>query len=149
MSGNNFSLECKNCGGKLTVDPNQAVTICPYCGTNISTSELLNESDAVKIQKIKSEAYVKIETGKQELQSQQLNYVVAQEQKQNEEKKLKEFKKSKFSKVLIVFAVISLLMCAVGFKDGRILAGIVALVQTALFFASWLMGMQIIKENRY
>lgn len=57
--------------------------------------------------------------------------------------KVVSFKKSKFSKVLIIFAAICLLFCAVAFDNGQILAGIIALIQVCLFIASWLMGMQI------
>ena len=42
--------------------------------------------------------------------------------------KVVSFKKSKFSKVLIIFAAICLLFCALAFDNGQILAGIIALI---------------------
>ena len=62
--------------------------------------------------------------------------------------KVVSFKKSKFSKVLIIFAAICLLFCALAFDNGQILAGIIALIQVCLFIGSWLMGRQIIKEPK-
>lgn len=145
---NGASFICKSCGAKLNVDVSQVMAICDHCGNSVLVSELLNESDEVKIQKIKSQAYKDVEMGKQQLEAEKIKNEAEKEKQQAETNTVEKFKKSKFSKVLIVFAVLSALMCAVGFNDNRILAGIVALIQTALFIVSWLMGMQIIKEKK-
>ena len=145
---NETSFICKSCGAKLNVDVSQVMAICDHCGNSVLISELLNESDAVKIQKIKSQAYKDVEMGKQQLEAEKIKIASEKEKQQTETTAVEKFKKSKFSKVLIAFAVISALMCAVAFNNSRILAGLVALVQIALFGASWLMGMQIIKEKK-
>ena len=145
---NDASFICKSCGAKLNVDVSQVMAICDHCGNSVLVSELLNESDEVKVQKIKSQAYKDVESGKQQLEAEKLKNATEKEKQQAETTAVEKFKKSKFSKVLIVFAVISALMCAVAFNNSRILAGVVALIQTALFVASWLMGMQIIKEKK-
>ena len=145
---NETSFICKSCGAKLNVDVSQVMAICDHCGNSVLISELLNESDAVKVQKIKSQAYKDVEMGKQQLEAEKLKIASEKEKKQAETTVVEKFKKSKFSKVLIAFTVISALMCAVAFNNSRILAGLVALVQIALFGASWLMGMQIIKEKK-
>ena len=82
------------------------------------------------------------------MEAEKLKIASEKEKKQAETTVVEKFKKSKFSKVLIAFTVISALMCAVAFNNNRILAGLVALVQIALFGISWLMGMQIIKEKK-
>ena len=133
------SVVCSNCGGQLEIDGLQENIECPYCGTTYAVSELLNESDAVRIEKIKSNAYKDVEMGKLEHEKEKAKTADAKE-------KVQAFKKSKFSKFLIVCAVISLLGCAVSFNDGKVLSGIIALVQLVLFAGSWLMGMQIIQE---
>ena len=145
---NETSFICKSCGAKLNVDVSQVMAICDHCGNSVLISELLNESDAVKVQKIKSQAYKDVEMGKQQLEAEKLKIASEKEKQQAETTVVEKFKKSKFSKVLIAFTVISALMCAVAFNNSRILAGLVALVQIALFGASWLMGMQIIKEKK-
>ena len=43
------STVCANCGGQLEIDATQETIECPYCGTDYSVSDLLNDSDAVKI----------------------------------------------------------------------------------------------------
>lgn len=145
---NEASFICKSCGAKINVDVSQVMAICDHCGNSVLVSELLNESDAVKVQKIKSQAYKDVEMGKQQLEAEKIKIASEKEKQQAETTAVEKFKKSKFSKVLIAFAVISALMCAVAFNNNRILAGLVALVQIALFGISWLMGMQIIKEKK-
>lgn len=145
---NEASFICKSCGAKINVDVSQVMAICDHCGNSVLVSELLNESDAVKVQKIKSQAYKDVEMGKQQLEAEKIKIASEKEKQQAETSAVEKFKKSKFSKVLIAFTVISALMCAVAFNNNRILAGLVALVQIALFGISWLMGMQIIKEKK-
>ena len=135
------SVVCSNCGGQLEIDGLQENIECPYCGTTYAVSELLNESDAVRIEKIKSNAYKDVEMGKLEHEKEKAKTADAKE-------KVQAFKKGKFSKFLIVCAVISLLGCAASFNDGKVLSGIIALIQLVLFAGSWLMGMQIIQEPK-
>lgn len=59
----------------------------------------------------------------------------------------KAFKKSKFRVVLIVFAVLSAICCAVSFNDKRVVSGIVAIVMFALFMVAFLMGNKVLKEK--
>ena len=42
-------LQCKSCGGNLTIDPQREVLICPFCGSE----ELITDSDAVAVEKIR------------------------------------------------------------------------------------------------
>lgn len=58
------------------------------------------------------------------------------------------FKKGKFSKVLIGFAIFGVLCILLSFSNGDILSGLIAVVMTGLFAVSYLMGMQIIKEKQ-
>ena len=134
---NNSSFVCKSCGAKLNIDPSQVMAICDYCGSSMLVSELINESDDVKIQKIKSQAYKDVEMGKQQLEAERIKNEAEKEKRQADENSVEKFKKSKFSKVLIIFAVVSALFCAVAFNDGKVLAGIIGIVQTALFVVSY------------
>ena len=145
---NNSSFVCKSCGAKLNVDPSQVMAICDYCGSSMLVSELINESDDVKIQKIKSQAYKDVEMGKQQLEAERIKSEAEKEKRQADENSVEKFKKSKFSKVLIIFAVVSALFCAVAFNDGKILAGFIGIIQTALFVVAYLMGIQVIKEKK-
>ena len=65
MSQTNIQLQCKNCGGNLTIDSQREVLICPFCGSE----ELITDSDAVAVEKIrqKTTCVPLIETARQEL----------------------------------------------------------------------------------
>ena len=54
---------------------------------------------------------------------------------------------SKSPKVLVVAFLICVIVMFGSFSIGRILSGLVALIQAVLFAASWLMGMQFVKEK--
>lgn len=135
------SAVCTNCGGQMDVNGVEETVECPYCGTKYSTSELLNESDAVRTERIKAQ------TAK-DLESARMKNAAEKEQREEAKAAVEKFKKSKFSKVLIIFAVISVIFCAVSFSDGRILSGLCAVIMAGLFITSWLMGMHIVKEKK-
>ena len=61
-----ITLRCKECSGFLEVDEDRVVTFCPYCGSK----ELIEESDDVKKERIRTNAQTKIELGKQEAERQ-------------------------------------------------------------------------------
>lgn len=132
-----IQLKCKNCDGMMTVDSDAQEVICPYCGTK----EKILDSDAVTIEKIKSNTYKEMEYAK-----------MANENAQNDrnEKTLEQtsYRKSILSKVTIIFTFVCLLVMINSFKSHHIIPGLIALIQIGLFAISWLMGMQIIKENR-
>lgn len=55
-------LKCSSCGGSMSVDADRPVLTCPYCGA----ADLLNESDDVTIQRVKSKAYRDVQLGQQQ-----------------------------------------------------------------------------------
>ena len=123
-------LKCDNCGAKLEVDVEQDKIYCKYC-----RAEILIDDKATELRRIED---VKLQARKQN-----------HEQTIKEKKELEElnavdnFKKGKFSKVLLVFAAICGLLTFTREFD---FASIIALIQTALFIAAWLFGMEIIKQ---
>ena len=132
-----IKLTCKNCNATMEVNADTQEVTCPYCGSK----EKILDSDAVAVEKIKSNTYKEMEYARMENQRQQ--------QAHNEkEQDRKAYSKSKFSKVTIVFTFICLLAAFGSFSQGRILSGIIALIQTALFAVSWLIGMQILGQKK-
>ena len=98
----NNSAICSNCGGQIDVNTLEEHVKCPFCGTKYAVSDLLNESDAVRIEKIKTNAQQKMEQEK-------LKHEAEQNKSQAEQEEVTKFKKSAFSKILLVlfaFAVI-------------------------------------------
>ena len=55
-------LECQHCGGIMDVDETRNVKVCPYCGSK----ELVEESDSVTKQRIKSHAWKEVQHDKEE-----------------------------------------------------------------------------------
>ena len=55
-------LECRQCGGIMDVDETRNVKVCPYCGSK----ELVEESDRVTMQRIKSHAWKEVQKDKEE-----------------------------------------------------------------------------------
>lgn len=134
-------IVCKSCGAHLEIKNSQDVVECPYCGTAYSTSDLLNESDAVRSERIKAQTAKDLETARMK---------DAAEKAQREEAKaaVEKFKKGKFSKFLIVCAIISALVTVLELSGGFSMAGVIALIQAGLYLTAWLMGMGVIKEAK-
>lgn len=55
-------LECRHCGGIMDADETRNVKVCPYCGSK----ELVEESDQVTMQRIKSHAWKEVQKDKEE-----------------------------------------------------------------------------------
>lgn len=132
-----IKLKCKNCNGDLEVDVDKGEYTCPYCGDK----EKIVDSDAVQIEKVKSNTYKEMEYARMANENER----EARNEKKEEQKA---YRKSKFSKVTVIFVFICLIAMISSFSAGHILSGIIALIQTGLFAVSWLMGMQIIKEKK-
>lgn len=126
------SLTCAHCCAPLEFNESDEIVKCAFCNSTYSVADLLNESDSVRIEKIKNKrAFMK-------------DKLKSDKGKEG----IKPFKKTKFSKVLIVFFVIGIILCFASFEERNLAAGIIAVVLTALFMCSWLMGMKIIKEPK-
>ena len=132
------STVCTNCGGQLDIDILKDTVECPYCGTSYQVNELINESDAVRIEKIKTNA-------QQEIEKEKLKHEVERNNTQKEEEEITKFKKSKFSKVLLIFFVISVLFF---FAGKGFWVKLLTFVQAVLFIGAWLMGAKVIKEPK-
>lgn len=136
-----IKMKCENCGATLDVNKNLEKITCNYCG-----AEILIDDDATKLKRVE-EAKLKARKDNHEQGLKERNDLLEQEIK---EKKVKEelnsvdnFKKSKLSKVLLVFFAIAIFFFFIG---SGFLVKFLTLLQAGLFISSWLMGMKIIKE---
>ena len=134
-------MKCENCGATLDVNKNLEKITCNYCG-----AEILIDDEATKVKRVE-DAKLKARKDNHEQSLKERNDILEQEVK---EKKVKEelnsvdnFKKGKFSKVLLVFFAIAVLFFFIG--DG-FLVKFLTLVQAGAFICAWLMGMKILKE---
>lgn len=142
------STNCKNCNGKIEIDADKEVTVCPFCGTKYATAEILRESDAVRLEKLKLQAEREREQRKRENAREQEALAKQKNEADLKNLELHAFKNGAFSKVLLVFFAFSALGVWQSFSHGRIARGLIALLMAALFIGAWLMGMQIIKAPK-
>ena len=132
-----IKLRCKNCNATMEVDASKQEAVCPYCGAK----EKILDSDAVAVEKIKSNTYKEMEYARMEKEEKQ-------NVKNQKEQEKKAYSKSFLSKFTIIMMFICLICTFTAFGSKHILAGIIALIQTVIFAVSWLMGKQIIGENK-
>ena len=142
------STNCKNCNGKIEIDADKEVTVCPFCGTKYATAEILRESDAVRLEKLKLQAEREREQRKRENAREQEALAKQKNEADLKNLELHTFKNGAFSKVLLVFFAFSALGVWQSFSHGRIARGLIALLMAALFIGAWLMGMQLIKAPK-
>lgn len=136
-----IKMKCDSCGATLDVNKNLEKITCNYCG-----AEILIDDEATKVKRVE-DAKLKARKDNHEQSLKERNDLLEQEVK---EKKIKDelnsvenFKKGKFSKVLLVFFAIAILFFFIG--DG-FLVKFLTIVQAGAFIGAWLMGMKIIKE---
>ena len=156
------ALKCPECGGEFAASDlldGDSIVTCLNCGKRFATSEIFHKSTDEKVEEIRSKAYTDVEKdrtqayrdveeGKRKIEYERMKREFDREDKQEQEAEIKAFKKSKFRIVLIISIIISVMLFAVAFNDGKILAGIVAVIMTALLVVSFLMGNNVIKEKR-
>ena len=97
-------LECKHCGGFMDVDETRNVKICPYCGSK----ELVEESDQVTMQRIKSHAWKEVEQEKEETRR-----AIARGHEVTERRKSSDRSKETLGTLLlcIIFAIVGAILC--------------------------------------
>lgn len=161
-----IEIKCPVCGGEFSkadiLDGDEIVT-CLGCGSKFPTAVLLKKSEAERVQEVKSNAYrdvekeriqatITIEEGKRQVEKERLYYEIEKDKKKTDDEYVsanqERFKKSKFSKAIIIFFIISVMFCVVSFVNSRFIAAIVSLVQMALLAIAWLVGMQFITEKK-
>ena len=74
------SATCPGCGGQMKLNEARGMFECPYCGSIHSPEDLSRESDAVKAEKIRTQAYKDVE-------NERLKWDKEKEKKQNEKRK--------------------------------------------------------------
>ncbi|MBE5866726.1 MAG: zinc ribbon domain-containing protein [Lachnospiraceae bacterium] len=139
-----ISLKCEQCNGMLVVDSDKTVLTCPYCGHQT----LIIENDAITIERIKTSAHKEIEIERIKSTDRLHQIESEREQRQEEKDQVEKFKKGKWAKFLIIAFLLSAVFTYFYFSSGRILTGILSLIQAGCFGFAWCMGMNIIKEKK-
>ena len=114
-----MNMKCKNCNATMEIDPSKQEAVCPYCGAK----ELICDSDAVAVEKIKSSTFKEMEYAHMENQRRQQDHI-------EKERERKAYINGAFSKFTIAFIFACLIAVFVSFSDKYILSGIIAITQT-------------------
>ncbi len=135
-----LAKKCESCGGQIDINTMQEVVVCPYCENKYVISELLDESENIRIEKIRVQAYKEMEENrkKDEIEQQKLR---------KEQMEIELFTKSKFRCLLIFFTIFAVLVCTICFKDGKIFAALVAGGSVIAFVSTYLLRINAIKSK--
>ncbi len=143
------SIKCANCKGKLEISEFEETTVCPFCESVYSTDELLQQNGGKsRVEAIKARAEKDIEISKHQTELEKMKLQHDKEKKENTRRLAEKFKKGKLFKFLIFCIIISALFTGVSFNDGKILQGVIGVVQIILYAGAFLMGLQIIEEKK-
>ncbi|MDO4501317.1 MAG: zinc ribbon domain-containing protein [Erysipelotrichaceae bacterium] len=132
-----IKLKCHECNATMEVNEGNKEVYCPSCGSK----QLIVDSDAVAVEKIKSKTLKEIAEAKLEHDEKQMDKIA-------KENNLAGYKKSKLGKFTIVGTVFAILFTIIAFNTRHYLAVFIGLIQLGLFVISWLMGMQVLEEKR-
>lgn len=118
-----YTLKCANCSAIMDVDLEHRLASCSYCGTK----QILKDSDAVEIERIKNQTHKEIELAK-----------------------LKQVKpKSKVSQVILLTWTTILFLAALGILiDGDVMLSGVLMAQVAVFLCAWFVGKKEATKRR-
>ena len=135
--GSPILMKCKACGGTLEADPDRPVLVCPYCGEK----ELVWESDAVKVERIRNNTHREIEMEKLRQEEEQFQH-------RSKVEAIESYKKSK----QYIFTIVALIICII-FTLGamsifRIFCSLIGLAQCGCLIASILHGRQVITSEK-
>ena len=97
-------LECRHCGGIMDVDETRNVKVCPYCGSK----ELVDESDQVTIQRIKSHAWKEVQKNKEETK----RAVATEHEITERENKRSETRSDSIMFIIVGIIIFMLIVCA-------------------------------------
>lgn len=133
MNNNRFIKKCSSCGAPLEIDPQQDIIECSYCNTRHTKEELLNESERIRLEKMRLETQKEIEKMRLEHQSYREDRV------EEEEPTLLSKIFHRFQSVFfILMMLISIILLGVAISEGYMSAVSIAITMTALFLIAFL-----------
>ena len=135
-------LECPNCGASLQAEQGAETAVCRFCGTAFAvTDDVIRSEHTVNI---RDEAKLR------ETQLNEQRYRDEQDRRAlyEAEQKAEKYKRGFAGKFNIVFIILCALAMFSSFANGKILAGIIALLQMILLIVGRLTATNTIKTIR-
>lgn len=129
-------MYCSKCGTKISDE----VKFCPKCGKRTTTADVKMTTDAVEAN---NDSTVFSDT-------ENVNYSEKTSFFQSFKRKIGEFwnKLSRYERMITICILVCSLFCLIAFCGGKVFAGIISLVQIALFVVALLIKKQIIKTPK-
>ena len=85
----NFPYTCPVCGGKSEANMDEEFVMCPFCGENLSVSDLIKEDEHVQAEKVKANAYKDVEMEKLSFEREKLQHEAEKEKEQEEKEEVR------------------------------------------------------------
>lgn len=136
-----IKLKCENCGAILEVDSDRDFIYCEHCG-----AKNLIDDEATSVKRVENaKLKARKDSHEQEMKERQDKLEQAKKEKEFYENISpgEKFKKGKISKIVLVFAIISVISI---FTVDGFLPKFLAVIQSCLLVSGWLIGMEYIKE---
>ena len=131
-------IKCPSCGGKLDIPEDSDEMICGFCGSKVIIDDKATEVGRIK----KAELRAKKELDEHELENKKKN------DNYNDEREYKKKKNTgKLKGWAIALTIICLLFTFTAFRDGKILSGLICIVQVAAFGYTTLLCLDVLPEK--
>lgn len=137
-------IRCAGCGASFEIKEGYRYVVCPYCGIH----HQVNESDAVIVERMRTQAQRDIARDRIELERETLNAKLEDERKKEENTKKEAYNNGILVRLEIIFGIISIAETIIAFLTSRIVAGIVSSFQIVFLFFSLLIGFRAINTRK-
>lgn len=131
-------IKCPSCGGELKISEDSDEMKCGYCGSNVIIDDKATEIGRIK----KAEIKVKKELDEHELENKKKNDTYNDEREYNKKKST-----GKLKGWAIALTIICLLFTFTTFNDGKILSGLIGIIQIAAFGYATLLCLDVLPEK--
>ncbi|WP_026508512.1 hypothetical protein [Butyrivibrio sp. MC2013] len=155
-----FKLKCEDCGGEMSINGDRNVVVCPFCG---STKLIIEDKDVV-VERIRNESIKDTNNLKREelrlkkealdFTKEQFKYQQSRDRQGQDKEFIERFRKGVFSKIMIVFAVLSAITALGGFSNCSMYdwdylpSSLLFLAQSVSNIIALLIGYGVLRLNR-
>lgn len=131
-------IKCPSCGGELNIPEDSDEIKCSFCGSKVIIDDKATEVGRIK----KAEIKAKKELDDHELENKKKN------DNYNDEREYKKKKNTgKLKGWSIALTIITLLFTFTAFRDGKIISGLIGVIQIAAFGYATLLCLDILPER--
>lgn len=144
-------IVCPNCGGTIKTGIDKETAECPYCGVVHHISDLLEESDIVRAQRIKSDAYREVQQGWQDIEKQRMRRSRSSEGTTTSgarNTKISPVRSKVFSVVIVILAAIASMWMVFTQEVGYTRGTFLIVIQLILLAVAWVLNKDTKSEKK-